>query len=356
MSYAFHPLLVTDVRRETDDTVSVAFAVPPELADAYRFQHGQHLTMRTRLDGEEVRRSYSICSGLDDRELRVAVKHLPAGRFSGWLHASLRPGDTVDVLTPSGRFTVPLDPSRARHYLAIAAGSGITPIVSIVKTVLAGEPRSTVTLVYGNRSVSSIIFRDELDDLKNRHMGRFQLLHLLSREQQEVPLLNGRITGDKIRALARTVIDLDSVDEVFLCGPEPMTLEVRDTLVSLGLDPQHLHLELFGTPYTTAARVTPPDSPAGERRHVTVVLNGVKTELDVPTSQSVLEAGLAAGLDLPFSCKGGVCATCRARVCEGALDMAANFALEPWEVEAGYVLTCQSRPVSDSIVVDYDAS
>ncbi len=353
---AFHPLAVADIRRETDDTVSVAFAVPGGLADAYRFEHGQHLTLRVVLDGEEVRRSYSICSGTDDGELRVAVKHVPGGRLSGWVHETLRVGDRVDVMTPAGRFTTPLDPANRKHYLAVAAGSGITPVMSILRTVLAREPHSTFTLVYGNRTVASIIFRDELNDLKNRYVDRLQVLHVLSRQQLDAPLLNGRVTGDRMRALACRAIDVASVDEAFLCGPEPMTLEVKDALVDLGIDPRHVHLELFGTPHVTSARVGPPGAGSGERREATVVLGGVKTEIDVPVTSTVLEAGLAAGLDLPFSCTGGVCATCRAKVCDGEVDMATNYALEPWEVEAGYVLTCQSRPVTPSVTVDYDAT
>ncbi len=353
--YAFHSLTVADVRRETDDTVSVAFAVPDELADPYRFAPGQHLTLRIVLAGEELRRSYSVCSGVDDGELRVAVKRVPGGRFSGWVHETLRVGDRVEVMTPAGRFTTALDPDGRRHYLAVAAGSGITPVMSILRTVLAREPHGTFTLVYGNRTVSSIIFRDALNDLKDRYLDRLQVLHVLSRQQLDAPLLNGRITGEKMHALARGVLDVEAVDEAFLCGPEPMTLEVRDALAELGMDLRHVHLELFGTPHVTSARVGPAGADAGEVREVTVVLGGVKTGVSVPVTKTVLEAGLAAGLDLPFSCQGGVCATCRAKVCDGEVDMATNYALEPWEVEAGYVLTCQSRPVTASVTVDYDA-
>jgi len=353
-AHTFHRLPVVDIRPETDDTVSVAFAVPPELAELYRFVPGQHLTFRTTENGEEVRRSYSICAGLDDGELRVAVKHVPGGRFSGWANTRLRVGDEVEVMTPSGRFTLSPDPAHARHYLAIAAGSGITPVMSILSSVLAREPDSTFTLVYGNRGVTSIIFREQLDDLKNRYLQRLQVLHLLSRERQDVDLLNGRITAEKVRELAATVIELDSVNETFLCGPEPMTMEVREALLDLGVPPTHIHLELFGTPHVSAAVVRP--VVAGDARHLTVVLNGVKTELDISPADTVLDAALASGLDLPFSCKGGVCATCRAKVCEGAVEMAVNYALEPWETEAGFVLTCQSRPVSAAVTVDYDQS
>lgn len=353
--HAFHRLEVADIRRETEDTVSVAFAVPPELAELYRFLPGQHLTFRTTDDdGSEVRRSYSICVSPDDGELRVAVKHVPEGRFSAWANTRLAVGDTVEVMTPSGRFTVTPDPAAARHYLAIAAGSGITPVMSIVRSVLAREPGSTVTLVYGNRGVANIIFREQLDDLKNAYMHRLQVLHVLSREHRDVELLNGRVTGEKVRELAATVLDLDSVDEVFLCGPEPMTMEVRAALLDLGVEPTHLHLELFGTPHVRADTIRP--VVAGDARRVTVVLNGVSTVLDISPADTVLDTALAAGLDLPFSCKGGVCATCRAKVCDGEVEMAVNYALEPWEVEAGFVLTCQSRPVSATVTVDYDQS
>jgi ring-1,2-phenylacetyl-CoA epoxidase subunit PaaE len=350
----FHPLTVREVRRETDDTVSVAFDVPADLAEAYAFAPGQHLTVRIPgPDGDEVRRSYSICSAPHEGELRVAVKHLPGGVFGVYAHTRLKPGDVLDVMTPAGRFTTALDPANAKHYLGVAAGSGITPVISLLKAVLEVEPASRFTLVYGNRGVSSIIFRDELDDLKNRFLDRLHVVHLFSREAQEVPLLNGRVTGGKLRELARVLVDVASVDDAFICGPEPMTLDVRDTLVDLGVDPRHVHLELFGT--VTPARIAPATD-GGPRRHLTIVLNGVKTEVEMATSQSVLEAGEAAGLDLPFSCRAGVCSTCRAKVCDGAVEMDRNYALEPWEVEAGYVLTCQSHPTTDTLTVDYDAT
>jgi ring-1,2-phenylacetyl-CoA epoxidase subunit PaaE len=259
-------------------------------------------------------------------------------------------------MTPAGRFTTKLDPANAKHYLGIAAGSGITPIISLLKAILEVEPASRFTLVYGNRGVTSIIFRDELDDLKNRFLDRLHVIHLFSREAQEVPLLNGRLGGDKLRELARALIDVGSVDDAFVCGPEPMTLELRDALVDLGVDPKHVHLELFGT--VAPSRVAAPrdDADAGPRRHLTIVLNGVKTDVEMTGGQSVLEAGEAAGLELPFSCRAGVCSTCRAKVCDGAVEMDRNYALEPWEVEAGYVLTCQSHPTTDAVTVDYDAT
>jgi len=349
MPVAFHPLRVRDVRRETDEVVSVAFDVPPRLADSYRYSPGQHLTLRTTLDGEEVRRSYSICSALDDRDLRVAVKRVPGGRFSEWLHASLRPGACLEVMTPAGRFTTALDPGRERHYLVLAVGKGITPIMALVASTLAREPRSQFTLVYGNRDTASIIFRERLGDLKDRYVGRLQLIHVLSRQHQTIDLLDGRLDAAKLRCLAATLISLETVDEVFICAPQPTTQALRETLDELGVDPARVHFELFGTPHTPSTRAS-----TGVAHHLSVIARGIRTELDVDADTTVLEAGLAAGLDLPFSCKDGICATCRAHLDEGEVKMAANYALEPWELGRGFVLTCQSRPVTRAIVVDYD--
>ncbi|MBV9292066.1 MAG: hypothetical protein JO222_06415, partial [Frankiales bacterium] len=275
----FHALRVSDVRRETSDTVSVAFEVPPDLADAYTFEPGQHLTIRLPhpTSGDEVRRSYSISSGLDDGELRVAVKNLPGGVFGAYAAERLQPGDVLDVMTPAGRFTTRLDPANAKSYLGIAAGSGITPVISLMRSALAREPRSRFTLVYGNRGPTSVIFREALEDLKDRYVDRVQVLHVFSREQQAAELFNGRLTGDKLRALAGRLLDLASYDEVFVCGPEPMTLELRDTLTALGVDPTHVHLELFGTTTPTAPRV---HHETGDRRRLTVVWNGVTTEIE----------------------------------------------------------------------------
>jgi len=349
----FHPLRVTDVRRETADTVSIAFEVPPELVPAYQFEPGQHLTFRIAgADGEELRRSYSISSGLDDNELRVAVKNLPGGVFGVYANEQLKVGELLDVMTPVGRFTTTLDPANAKSYLALAAGSGITPVISLIRSVLAREPRSRFTLVYGNRGPSTVIFREELEDLKDRYLDRLQIVHVFSREQQQVPLLNGRLDALKLRALADALLDVPSYDEVFICGPEQMTLAARETLVELGADAAHVHLELFGSHAPAAPR---PHRETGDRRHVTVVLNGIKTDVEAHPDDTVLEAGEAAGLELPFSCRGGVCSTCRAKLLDGSVEMDVNYALEPWETEAGFVLTCQSHPTTDRVVVDYDA-
>jgi len=349
----FHQLRVRDVRRETADTVSIALEVPPELTADYAFEAGQHLTFRVAgLDGEELRRSYSICSGLDDGELRVAVKNLPGGVFGVYANERLEAGELLDVMTPVGRFTTTLDPTQTKSYLGLAAGSGITPVMSLIRTTLAREPHSRFTLVYGNRGPSTVIFREQLEDLKDRYLDRLQVVHVFSREQQQAPLLNGRLDAAKIRALARTLLDVPSYDEIFICGPEEMTLAARDTLVALGAAPAHVHLELFGSHAPSAPR---PHRDTGDRRHITLIQGGIKTEIDAHPDDTVLEAGQAAGLDLPFSCRGGVCSTCRARLLEGSVEMDVNYALEPWETDAGFVLTCQSHPTTDRVVVDYDA-
>lgn len=349
----FNALRVADVRRETADTVSVAFTIPDELAAAYDFAPGQHVAIRMPgPDGDEVRRSYSICSGLDDGELRVAVKNISGGVVGVFANERLKPGDVLDVMTPAGRFTTAIDPANAKSYLGIAAGSGITPVISLIRSVLAREPKSRFTLVYGNRGPTTVIFREALEDLKDRYLDRFQLIHVFSREQQHSPLLNGRIDAEKLAALAEHLLDVPSYDEAFVCGPEPMTLAVRDSLVALGMEPAHVHLELFGS---HAAASRPPRAATADRRQVTVILNGIKTEVEAHPDDTVLEAGQDAGLDLPFSCRGGVCATCRAKVIEGAVSMDVNYALEQWETDAGFVLTCQSHPTTDHVVVDYDA-
>jgi ring-1,2-phenylacetyl-CoA epoxidase subunit PaaE len=350
----FHALRVSDLRRETDDTVSIAFEVPDDLTEAYAFEPGQHLTIRMPApDGTtEIRRSYSIASGLDDGDLRVAVKNIPGGAFGVYACEKLRVGDALDVMTPAGRFTTALDPAHEKSYLGIAAGSGITPVISLLRSVLAREPESRFVLLYGNRGPTTVIFREALEDLKNRYLDRLQVIHVFSREQQTAPLFNGRLNGDKLRELARTLIDVSSYDEVFICGPEPMTLDVRETLVELGVDPTHVHMELYGSSPPTAPRV---HHETGQRRRLTFLWNGVKTDVEAHPDDTVLEAGELAGLDLPYSCRGGVCSTCRAKVLEGEVEMDRNYALEGWETDAGFVLTCQSHPTTDRLVVDYDA-
>lgn len=356
----FHPLAIREVRRETADAVSLVFDLPEALRAAYAFRPGQYLTLRTTIEGVELRRSYSICCSLDDfeqrGELAVGIKRVEGGAFSCLANDALKPGDLLDVMTPEGRFGAPLDPSRARLHLGVAAGSGITPVLSIAKSVLEREPHSRFLLVYGNRSTSSILFRTELEDLKDRHLGRLTVLHVLSRESQDLPILNGRIDGARIRALAGRWFDASAIDEAYVCGPGAMLDEVEAALLELGVQRASVHVERFTSfaPLPRAgARAAPSTREAAAR--ATFILNGVSTEAEIAPGEALLDAGLRAGLDLPWSCRGGMCCTCRAKLSEGSAAMEQNFSLEPSETEAGFVLTCQARPTSERLVVDYDA-
>ena len=360
MTPHFHRLAVARVQRETPDAISVVFAVPRDLDAAYRYTQGQHLTLRAKLNGEEVRRSYSICSGVDDGSLRIAIKQVDDGVFSSWANASLAPGMEIDVMSPDGRFFTPLDSGHRKHYVAFAAGSGITPVLSLIKTTLKREPESRFTLVYGNRTVASILFSEELEDLKDKYMGRFTLHHVLSREPQDVPLFSGRIDAPKSRALLDTILPADDIDEAFVCGPGAMLDAVRDTLIAAGVDAAHIHVERFATPgergvvqrAKAAPAVVADDAPSAE---VVVISDGVTRTLRVPfAGASILDAALGVGADLPFACKGGVCCTCRARILEGEVAMDKNYSLEPHELARGFVLSCQSHPVSDRVVISYD--
>ncbi len=355
----FHRLRVAAVERLTDDSVAITFAVPPELREAYRFTQGQHVSVRRPADqgGDEVRRSYSICAPATTGPLRIAVKRLPGGIFSEWASGGLVVGDELEVLTPVGRFFTPLDPANAKHYAAVAAGSGITPVLSIVATTLEVEPASRVTLIYGNRTSRSVMFLEELEDLKDRYPERFQLLHVLSREQQDSALLTGRIDADKVRALLASVLPPDTVDEWFLCGPYGMVMAARDVLLEHGVDRRHVHSELFhvGDTAPPVRLVTAGAEPAPTST-VTVVLDGRRTTLELASdAEPVLDAVLQVRADAPYACKGGVCGTCRAKVVEGSVEMDRVYALEDEEIERGYVLTCQSHPRTPRVVLDFDA-
>ena len=354
MTPRFHRLIVTDVRRETPEAVSIAFAVPEALREAYRFTPGQYLTLKTELGGEDIRRSYSICSGLDE-ELRVAVKCVANGLFSSFANTALRPGDALDVMTPMGRFGLAPDPDAARTYVGLACGSGITPVLSILKSMLAREPTSRFFLFYGNRTSRDIMFREALEELKDRHMDRLSVFHVLSREAQDIPVLNGRLDGAKISLLLRTVVPAAVVDHAFICGPGTMIEEAEATLKALGV-PGEIHIERF-TPAEGAAgrpvsRPVPADAPP--RALAEIVLDGRRYTVPVGEDEGIVDAALRAGLELPYACKGGMCCTCRAKIVEGRVEMRTNYSLEPWEVEAGYALTCQARPITERVVVDYD--
>jgi len=359
MTPHFHPLTIRAIQRETADAVSLAFTVPPALQDTYRFTQGQHLTLRAAIDGQEVRRSYSICSGVDDYlqrgELQIAVKRVEGGVFSRFATQALQAGDTLDVMAPDGRFFTPLDPAQARHYVAFAAGSGITPVLSLIKTTLAREPASRFTLIFGNRSTDSILFREQLEDLKNRYLQRFALHHVLSRAPSELALHHGRIDADKCSAFLR-LIPPDSIDDAFVCGPADMIDVVERALIDAGVPAARVHTERFGVPVAAAApAAAPAPAEAGDLVPLTVVLDGKQHALALPRhGASVLDAALAAGLDLPYACKGGVCCTCRARVLEGSVTMDKNYTLEDAEIAQGFVLTCQSHPTSERLTVSFD--
>ena len=353
----FHTLPVAALERLTDDSVAITFDVPPELAEEYRFNPGQHLTLRCELAGDDVRRNYSICAPATTGPLRVAVKRLPDGVFSAYALERLRPGDSIDVMTPSGRFTVPLDPGQAKHYCALAAGSGITPVLSILATALEVEPDSRATLVYGNRTSRSIMFLEELADLKDRYLERFCVLHVLSRERQEADLLNGRIDADKLKVLFDTVVPPGTVDDWFLCGPAEMIETARDTLLDHGVDPAHIHRELFHVgPLPPPRRVDPSEQTLDGAAEVTILLDGRASTFSLsPSAQPILDAALAVRSDAPYACKNGMCGTCRAKVVEGDVTMDHNYALEDSELAAGFVLACQSHPAAERVVLDFDA-
>ncbi|MBB5789847.1 1,2-phenylacetyl-CoA epoxidase subunit PaaE [Jiangella mangrovi] len=349
-----HRLRVAAVEALTPDAVAVTFAVPAELAEDYDFAAGQHVNV-TLPGGDGVRRSYSICSPAGSGVLRIAVKRIPSGVFSSHALTTLAAGDELDVMTPAGRFTPSFHPEQARHYAMVAAGSGITPVLSIVATALDTEPDSRVTLLYGNRTSSSVMFLDELADLKDRHPGRLQLVHVLSREPGTTELLSGRLDGDRLGRLLDTLLPPDTVDDWYLCGPYELITTARHVLAGRGVDRAHVHAELYHVG-------DPPPAVRKEAREqavtcaVTAVLDGRRTAVTVDDpDETVLEAVLRVRNDAPFACKGGVCGTCRAKVLDGAVTMERRYALEDDEVEAGYVLTCQSHPTTPTLEVDYDA-
>ena len=356
----FYSLKVKDVRPETADCVSVSLEIPVELSDKFKFAPGQYLTFRRHLDQAEVRRSYSICSTPRDGELRVAIKKVEQGKFSTFAHGELKAGDVLDVMPPMGNFTSKKTETKHKEYLAFAAGSGITPIMSIMKTVLEEEPNSSFTLIYGNRSKNSIIFREAIEALKNTYMLRLRVYHVLSREYMDIPLFSGRIDAEKCGEFCKTLVDISTIDETFICGPEDMILSVRQKLIDLGMPANHVHIELFTSPDQPKAAhekwAADHKKDSGPSSKVSITLDGTTFDMEVPfNGETILDAALKAGADLPYACKGGVCCTCRALVTEGEVEMEVNYALEHYEVEKGYVLTCQSHPRTERVVIDFDA-
>ncbi len=352
----FYPLSVAKIKNETRDTIAVTFDIPPELASSFAYQQGQHLTLRAMIEDEDVRRSYSICSAVQDNTLRVAIKRTPGGLFSSWANDHLKPGMTLEVMPPMGHFNVPLDAGNARRYVAFAAGSGITPILSIIKTTLLAEPKSSFTLFYGNRASSSVIFKDELTDLKDTYMERLTLTYVMSREQQDIELFNGRITKEKCQQFLQHWLRVEDTDIAFICGPEDMMHGVSEALQEAGMPKQNIKVELFAA--SIPKHQHKPRTFSADVKHeteVTVIMDGSATSFTMDKDkESILDAGLRAGIDMRYSCKGGVCSTCRCKLLDGKVDMDANYALEDYEVARGFVLSCQSFPVTDKVVIDFD--
>ncbi|HXD41099.1 MAG TPA: 2Fe-2S iron-sulfur cluster-binding protein [Ramlibacter sp.] len=363
MAAHFHTLAVKRITPDAAGSAAITLQVPAALRDGFDFRPGQFLTLRATIDGQDTRRSYSICSPrqryLQTGEIDIGVKPVEGGTFSRWALAQLRAGDAIEVLPPDGRFTPRI--AGARHRVGFAAGSGVTPVLSIMASTLAAEPQSRFTLVYGNQRISTIMFSEVLQDLKDRYPARVSLIHLLSRQPQELDLLNGRIDAAKIGELLRGILPARDIDEAFICGPEGMIEETQRALLAGGVPAERIHFERFipAAPTTTTKAAPRPvsASAAGEppaRHRLEVVLDGKTHQLAMGDDDRVLDTALEAGLDLPYSCKSGVCCTCRARVLEGKVQMEKNFTLEDWEIAKGFVLTCQSRPLTDRVVVSYD--
>ena len=353
-----HPLAVKTVEPLTDDAVVIEFEIPPELESEFSFTHGQHVSLRCEAAGDDTRRSYSICSAAGSGRLRVAVKRLPGGVFSAFALEQLRAGDIVEVVTPIGHFNTPLDPGNAISYAMIAAGSGIAPILSNLSTILAVEPRSSVTLMYGNRTVKDIMFLEELEDLKNRFPERFALYHVLSREEQEVELFHGHIDAERVNRFLDQLVRPDTVDQWFLCGPREMIESAKEVLLERGVDAEHVHAELFHAKDAQRPRTDEQltsATPSAGAAEVTIILDGRSSTFSVdPDGERILDAALRVRSDAPYACKGGVCGTCRARLVSGSVEMDQHFALEQREIDAGFVLACQSHPTTPAVVLDFD--
>ena len=354
----FHKLKISSVVQETEDTVSIAFHVPENLKEEYSYIQGQYLTLKAILKGEDTRRSYSISSGIHENELRVAVKKIKGGLFSSFANDSVKAGDEMDVMTPMGNFYTHMEAKNEKHYLGFAAGSGITPIISMIKTALALEKKSHFTLVYANRLRSSIIFLEELSYLKNQYMGRLNLVNILEHEASEIDFYKGRIDADKTRQILTNILPQGGADEAYLCGPVPMIETVTAVLEEEGMKKENIHFELF-TSANVMTEGADKKAASGVKAEgtatVSLMVDGDTTQFELKKdTDSILDMALSQGADLPFACKGGVCCTCRAKLIEGEVDMRVNYSLEKDEVEAGFILTCQSYPLSDKIIVDFD--
>lgn len=355
MSQQFYPIKVSQIFKTTADCSVITFDVSEELRKQFQFIQGQYLTLKAEINGEEVRRSYSLCSSPIDGEWKVAVKKIEEGRFSSYVNDNLKEGDVLEVMPPNGKFYQEVEKGAKKNYVAFAAGSGITPIHSIIKTHLNEEPDSTFTLFYLNRTVQSMILREEIEGLKNQFLGRFELYHFLTQEERDAPLFNGRFSEEKLESISNLLLDLKAVDDYFICGPTEMIFLIRDFLTAKGVEEKKVHFELFNTP-TGAAKKKKLDANNKDVSEVSIITNGTKLSFKMTQNgENILDAALRNNADLPFACKGGVCCTCKALLVEGEAPMDVNYALEKEEVEQGYILTCQAIPKTSKILVDFDS-
>ncbi|XHS76411.1 1,2-phenylacetyl-CoA epoxidase subunit PaaE [Burkholderiaceae bacterium UC74_6] len=355
MSLHFHPLRVNEVHLDAEDALVIGFEVPVELRETFRFTAGQYLTLRADVNGQDLRRSYSICAGEGDGVLRVGVRRVEGGAFSSFVHGGLKPGDVIEVFPPQGRFSLP-QAKGPRHVLGIAGGSGITPILSIMKTLLEREPQSRFTLLYANRRQASAMFKEEIEDLKNQHMGRLSLFHVFSREMVDAPLFAGRLDAGKLAQIFATAVQLKNVDEAFVCGPFEMNEHAEAVLSALGMKASQIHIERFGTPEMQQGRAAPHEVKDGDAQAiVTLIRDGLARDFEFSREDpSLLDAAARAGIEVPYSCKSGVCSTCRCKLVEGQVRMDKNFALDKAEVAAGFILSCQAHALTPKIVISFD--
>ncbi|MCC1483894.1 1,2-phenylacetyl-CoA epoxidase subunit PaaE [Winogradskyella immobilis] len=353
----FYSIKVVDIYKETKDCSVVSFAIPDDLYDKFTFTQGQYLTLQTKINGEDVRRSYSLCSSPLDNQWKVAVKQIQGGVFSTYVNTELKQGDTLGVMQPSGNFFVEVDKTSSKNYIAFAAGSGITPMLSIIKTHLLSEPNSTFKLFYLNRTVKSIIFKEEIEELKNQFFERFQVFYFLTKEQRDIPFLNGRFDKEKLEVLTKTFIDVEDTSDCFICGPQSMIFLIRDHLEEKGLDKDKIHYELFfsGDNKDSDGQIAEVLEQKVEGTEVTIIDGGKEFHFTMDDDfDNILDGALAAGADLPYACKGGVCSTCKCRVVEGDVKMKINYALDEKEVSQNLVLSCQAVPITEKVVVDFD--
>lgn len=354
----FYPLSISDIRRETSECVSIAFTIPSSLANTFVFLQGQYITLRTMIEGQEIRRSYSICSAPKDGELRVAIKKVEGGVFSTFANEQLSIGEIIDVMPPMGKFYSQLDDSLSRNYVGFASGSGITPVFSILKTILQTEPTSTFTLFYGNKNTSCVIFKEAIEALKNKYIERLKIYYILSREAMDTPLFSGRLDGEKARAFAKYFFAPEAIDAYYLCGPEEMIFDIKDTLIASDVQSSKIHFELFTSTTAKQKQVKKVINTSFSEKNtiVSLRLDGKTMEFAMPQEGIyLLDVALENGADLPYACKGGVCCTCKAKLIEGQVVMDVNYGLEADEIAANYILTCQARPTTDKIIVDFDA-